>query len=260
MTDEDEQRAADPEEMLGEVDLLRGDADWVDETVDAENVEVDADEAAGSVSVTVDGETTEYDVADLPFDPPWKHREEEFSPRMQARLGASRELNALRERFGMYDLVEERTVNEPELYEGGLEIVEEYGMLADAGAIVRDEDGRVLLIRHAEADGWGHPSGMYEGESSLVETAEREVRESTGVEATVTGFRYVREKHIVRDVEREVEPGDLLPPSYPMVTVIFTAEGSGDASAADADEVLEARWFDEPPADVNPFTAELLDG
>lgn len=259
MTDEDEQRPVDAEELLGDVDLLRGDADWIDETVDADDVEVAADEAAGTVSITVEGETTEYDAADLPFDPPWKHREDEFTPRMQARLGASRELNALRERFGMYDLVEERTVNEPELYEGGLELVEEYGMLADAGAIVRDESGRVLLVRYPEVDGWGHPSGMYRGESSLVETAEREVRESTGVEITVTGFRYVREKHIVREVEREVDPGDLLPPSYPMVTVIFAAEGSGDASAA-GDEVIDAQWFDELPDDLHPFTAELLDG
>jgi len=259
MTGEDEQRAEDAEEMLGEVDLLRGDADWVDETVDADDAEVEADESTGTVSITVDGETTEYDAADLPFDPPWKHEDEQFSPRMQARLGASRELNALRERFGTYELVEERTVNEPELYEGGLAVVEEYGMLADAGAVVRDEAGRVLLVRHPEVDGWGHPSATYEGEESLVETAEREVRESTGVEATATGFCYVREKHIVREVEREIEPGELLPPSYPMVTVVFTAEGDGDVSVPDDAAVTEARWFEEPPDETNTFTAELLD-
>lgn len=259
MTDEDDEPAADAEEMLGEVDLLRGDAEWVDETVDSDDVEVSADEATNTVSVTVDGETTEYDAAELPFDPPWKHREEEFSPRMQARLGASRELNALRERFGMYELVEERTVNEPELYEGGLSVVEAHGMLADAGAIVRDDERRVLLVRHPEVDGWGHPSAMYEGETSLVETAEREVSASTGVDATMTGFCYVREKHIVREVDREIEPGELAPPSYPMVTVVFAAEGDGEVSVSESAELTDARWFDEPPADVNSFTAELLD-
>jgi len=198
---------------------------------------------------------TDLDAETLPFEPA---EQEEFGPRQQARLGASRELNDLRERFGRYELIEERSVTEPALYEGGLELVEEYGMLADAGAVVRDNEGRMLLSRHAEVDGWGHPSAMYEGEASLVETAEREVRRATGVDCSVTGFCYVREKHIVRDVG-EVEPGDLAPPSYPMVTVVFTAEGSGPVTVADDDAVLDARWFEDPPEETNPFTAELLD-
>lgn len=255
MTDDERTEQAADEAVEGEVNLFRGDADWADEEFDPDDVEVDADEAAGTVAVTVYGERTEYDAADLPFDPPWKHEDEEFSPRMQARLGASRELNRLRERFGMYELAEERTTRPPDLYEGGLELVEEYGMLADAGAIVRNDDGQVLLVRHPEVEGWGHPSGMYEGEASLVETAEREVRAATGLDAEMTGFRFVRERHIVREVDREIEPGDLLPPSYPMITVVFAAEASGDVEVPADAPVTDARWFDHLPADTNEFTA-----
>ncbi|MFC7177220.1 NUDIX domain-containing protein [Halosegnis marinus] len=259
MTDDDDERPeGDAGDALGgEFNLVEGEPDWLDEDFDPDEVEVETDEAAGTVAVTVDGERTEFDADDLPFDPPWKYQDEEFSPRMQARLGASRELNRLRERFGTYQLAEERTIRPPELYEGGLEIVEEYGKLADAGAIVRNDEGQVLLVRHPEVEGWGHPSGMYEGEDSLVETARREVRAATGLDADVTGFCFVREKHIVREVERDVEPGDLLPPSFPMVTVIFTAEASGDIEVPEDAPVTDARWFDEPPEDTEEFTAAL---
>ena len=157
-----------------------------------------------------------------------------------ARAAVARELARLRDRFGTFEVHETTVENDPDYFEHGLDLVREHGMLADAGATVHDDHGRVLAIRHPEApEEWGTPGGTFEGEDSLVETAVREVREETSVECEVTGVRWARVKTVEhRDADR----------SYPMLTVEFDARGSGEPSAVDDDEVLEARWLATSPA------------
>ncbi|WP_049898364.1 NUDIX hydrolase [Halococcus agarilyticus] len=175
----------------------------------------------------------------------------------RAAVGAERE--RLRERFGAFAVTETRVENDPAFYEYGLDLVRESGMLADAGALVRDSRDRVLLVRHPDTpETWGTPGGGYEtADDSLAATAVREVREETGVRCEVTDVLAIR----VKTIEHSEEPR-----SYPMLTAEFaahSAEGSGvrsrqPASATDDDEVLEARWFVEPPAALHDRTRDLL--
>jgi ADP-ribose pyrophosphatase YjhB (NUDIX family) len=150
------------------------------------------------------------------------------------------ELDRLHERFDAFDVTEATVENDPDFYDHGLDRIRRTGMLADAGALVRDRRGRTLFVRHPAApETWTTPGGGYEAEDeSLVATAIREIREETTVSCAVTEIRSVRIKTIEhRDEQR----------SYPMLTVAFVAHGEGSASAAEDEEILEARWFADPP-------------
>jgi ADP-ribose pyrophosphatase YjhB (NUDIX family) len=57
-------------------------------------------------------------------------------------------------------------------------------LFVGARAVVRDEAGRVLLIRRSDNGQWALPAGALEVGESVVEGAIREVREETGLTAT----------------------------------------------------------------------------
>ncbi|HTE84662.1 MAG TPA: NUDIX hydrolase [Dehalococcoidia bacterium] len=66
--------------------------------------------------------------------------------------------------------------------------------LLGAAAVLQDEAGRVLLVKHSYGMlNWELPGGGAELHESLVETALREVREETGLDVTaerLTGIYY----------------------------------------------------------------------
>ena len=167
-----------------------------------------------------------------------------------ARVAVDAELDDLDERFGDFELTETTVENDPAFYEHGLDRVRETGMLADASALVYDGRNRVLLVRHPDTpESWVTPGGGYEaGDGSLVTTVIREVEEETGVRLAVTDVLFARVETIEhRDEQR----------SYPMLRLQFAARGDRPASAANDDEILEARWFADPPTDFenNDLTA-----
>ena len=166
-------------------------------------------------------------------------------------MAVAAERGRLAERFGAFETTTTRVENDPTFYEHGLGLVRETGMLAEAGALVRDPRGRVLLVRHPDApETWGTPGGGYEAvDDSLAATAVREVREETGVRCEVTDVLAAR----VKTIEHSEEPR-----SYPMLTTEFAAHGNGAASATDDEEILEARWFAEPPVALHDHTRDLL--
>ena len=168
-----------------------------------------------------------------------------------ARAAVAAEREQLHERFGAFETTTTRVENDPAFYEHGLDLVRETGMLADAGALVRDPRGRVLLVRHPDApETWGTPGGGYEAvDDSLAATAVREVREETGVRCEVTDVLAARVKTIEHGEESR---------SYPMLTVEFAAHGDGAASATDDEEILEAQWFAKPPVALHDHTRDLL--
>lgn len=96
-----------------------------------------------------------------------------------------------------------------------------------AGAVVRDADGRVLLVRRANEPGrglWSIPGGRVEPGESAREAAVREVREETGL---------------------DVEVGDLLLTLVigPYLVDDYAATVTGGTLRA-GDDATEAGWFD----------------
>jgi len=55
-------------------------------------------------------------------------------------------------------------------------------LLPAVGAIIRDEAGRILLIRRGDGRGWSLPGGIMEPGESVVDSLVREVWEETGLQ------------------------------------------------------------------------------
>jgi 8-oxo-dGTP diphosphatase len=72
-----------------------------------------------------------------------------------------------------------------------------------AGAVVSDEGGRVLLLRHVlrRGSGWGIPGGFLVAGEQPEEAVRREVREETGLELESAELAFVRALPGVRQVE-----------------------------------------------------------
>jgi len=72
-----------------------------------------------------------------------------------------------------------------------------------AGAVVCDEGGRVLLLRHVlrGGSGWGIPGGFLRAGEQPEEAVRREVREETGLELESVELAFVRTLKEVRQVE-----------------------------------------------------------
>ena len=72
-----------------------------------------------------------------------------------------------------------------------------------AGAIVSDERGRVLLLRHVlrAGSGWGVPGGFLKAAEQPEEAVRRELREETGLELDSVELAFVRALEHVHQVE-----------------------------------------------------------
>src|SRR5918999_5390790 len=72
-----------------------------------------------------------------------------------------------------------------------------------AGAVVSDERGRVLLLRHVlrKGSGWGVPGGFLAAGEQPEEAVRREVREETGLELDSVELAFVRALGNMQQVE-----------------------------------------------------------
>ena len=96
-----------------------------------------------------------------------------------------------------------------------------------AGAVITDERGRVLLLKHRfrPGTGWGMPGGfMVEGEQPE-DALRRELREEVGLEVEKVKLFTTRAFKVPRQVE-----------------IIFTAQAVGDTSELNY-EIQKAAWF-----------------
>ncbi|WP_158057808.1 NUDIX hydrolase [Halorussus halophilus] len=166
----------------------------------------------------------------------------------KTRTDVDARIDQFREKYGEFELVERTVENDPEYFEHGRELAQR-GWRGDACTWVRSDDGSDrLFIRHPEAPKkWGIPGGTHQGDESFEDTARREVREETGLDCEITNlWRVVR-----RTIVLETNPEKRLH----VLTTQFEGRADGDSSpsATGDDEILEARWFDKPPASVHEF-------
>ncbi len=107
------------------------------------------------------------------------------------------------------------------------------------GIVVRPADGRYLMVVRGAGESYmsgalSFPGGKVEGvkneDNVLEETLRREIREETGVE--------VADEMVYVESHSFVAEGD------PVVDVVFLCRyQSGEATAADPDEVAAVRWM-----------------
>ncbi|MFD0523991.1 NUDIX hydrolase [Paractinoplanes durhamensis] len=106
-------------------------------------------------------------------------------------------------------------------------------LLPGAGAVVRDDEGRILLMRRGDDGRWGLPAGMIEPGEQPADAALREVFEETGIVAEIERLGGV-------GTHETVYPnGDHC--SY--LTVWFRCRAVGGEARPDGDESLEVGWF-----------------
>ena len=73
-------------------------------------------------------------------------------------------------------------------------------------AIVRNDDGDLLMIERTDNNLWAIPGGAQDIGESVVDTVRREVREETGIDVDVTGLSgiYSDPKHVIAYDDGEV--------------------------------------------------------
>jgi 8-oxo-dGTP pyrophosphatase MutT (NUDIX family) len=107
-----------------------------------------------------------------------------------------------------------------------------------ARCVLRDDAGRVLLVRRSDDGTWSLPAGMMELGESLRDCAVREVREETGLIAReVTPFGiYTR---------RPTAGPDMYGHTYQHITLAVRVDAYEGELVRVTDETTDARWY--PP-------------
>jgi 8-oxo-dGTP pyrophosphatase MutT (NUDIX family) len=101
-------------------------------------------------------------------------------------------------------------------------------------AIVRDDDGRILMIHKTDNDLWALPGGGHEIGDSIADTVVREVKEETGYDVEVMGISgtYTNPRHVMAYDDGEVRQ---------QFSIAFRAKLIG-GDARTSDESREVRW------------------
>ena len=100
----------------------------------------------------------------------------------------------------------------------------EYNHLVSVAALVKNEQGQILLV-NSPWRGWEYPGGLIEPGETFETALRREIREEAGVEVEIERF-----VGICKNVERDV------------VNIDFTARYIG-GELATSDESTEVGWF-----------------
>ncbi|PWI43196.1 NUDIX domain-containing protein [Streptomyces sp. ICBB 8177] len=108
-------------------------------------------------------------------------------------------------------------------------------------AVVRDAEGRLLLIHKTDNDLWALPGGGHDLGESVADTVVREVREETGVEVVVDDIvgLYTDPHHVMAYDDGEVRQ---------QFSICFHAHPVG-GELRTSDESKEVRWV--VPADLD---------
>ena len=102
-------------------------------------------------------------------------------------------------------------------------------------AIVRDDEGRILMIHKTDNNRWALPGGGHEPGESIADTVVREVKEETGYDVeveTITGT-YTNPHHVMAYDDGEVRQ---------QFSIAFRAKLIGGAKRT-SDESSEVEWL-----------------
>ncbi|MED1954360.1 NUDIX hydrolase [Brevibacillus centrosporus] len=117
-------------------------------------------------------------------------------------------------------------------------------------AIIRDEGGRILLVKNKQGDShyWGPPGGAVEAGETLEQALIREVREETGYRIHVMGLSSVREVFFEKWG------------NHVIFFSFFAKIINGEIQINDPDEeIMEVMWADYEEAKARmPFLTEAL--
>nr|WSX20183.1 NUDIX domain-containing protein [Streptomyces tubercidicus] len=107
-------------------------------------------------------------------------------------------------------------------------------------AVVRDAEGRLLLIHKTDNDLWALPGGGHDVGESIAESVVREVSEETGIDVAVDDVigLYTDPRHVMAYDDGEVRQ---------QFSICFHAHPTG-GSLRTSDESKEVRWVS--PADL----------
>lgn len=99
------------------------------------------------------------------------------------------------------------------------------------GAVVGNDDGRLLLIQRADSGVWLYPTGWADVGYSPSEVAEKEVLEETGIRCDV-----VRPLAIIDGMRAGFS-------RIPLYSIVFYCQATGGELAAHPNECLDVGWF-----------------
>lgn len=109
-------------------------------------------------------------------------------------------------------------------------------LLPAVTTLIWDDEGRVLLVRHAHNGQWGTVGGMVEPDEAPADAARREALEEVGVSVRLDGIRGA----VGGPDHRITYPnGD----QCSVMAVVYDATIESGTITPDNHEVLEARWF-----------------
>lgn len=151
---------------------------------------------------------------------------------------------------------ERQTIRLPE---SKLEFLREWaidGTGLTAAARVRDPDGRIALVKNGWSDGWILPGGAVEMDEESTEAARREIREETGLDATVNAPLVVLEQSYVAENDSCIAGNDEEEERFSALYVVYSATADDavpDASelGVNGEEISAARWFETLPEELH---------
>lgn len=158
----------------------------------------------------------------------------------QAAQCGERRYHDLRDRYDGFTELERTQRVSRDHFETLVDRIADTGAPFGAHTLVYRASGELLLVRHTGVGLWVLPGGGVEAEESYRETAERELHEEAGIDATYDGLAIL--------TYLTIESGDHRTTG---VLPIFEATADQPPTVDDPDdEISAARWFVDLPHDT----------